>query len=179
MKFKIEIERGGCIACGSCYSIDPSHFEPDDEGKSTAKSPLSSIILYQQHREKDLEKTKKRHAWDKQVLIKALEEDPDNARNQFYLGQTLNDLNEKEEALEAFSKRAGMTGFAPDGFSARLHCGDICLELSRIEEAIVWYLRATTYSEQYLGLLRAEGLYAIGIIYKMMKIRRKFSSLMA
>ena len=35
MKYKIEIERGGCIACGSCYSIDPSHFEPDDEGKST------------------------------------------------------------------------------------------------------------------------------------------------
>jgi ferredoxin len=35
MKFKIEIERTGCIACGSCYSIDSSHFEPDDEGKST------------------------------------------------------------------------------------------------------------------------------------------------
>ena len=37
MKYKIEIERGGCIACGSCYSIDPSHFEPDDDGKSTVK----------------------------------------------------------------------------------------------------------------------------------------------
>ena len=35
MKYKIEIERGGCIACGACYSTDPSHFEPDDEGKST------------------------------------------------------------------------------------------------------------------------------------------------
>ena len=35
MKYKIEIERGGCVACGSCYSIDHSHFEPDDEGKST------------------------------------------------------------------------------------------------------------------------------------------------
>jgi ferredoxin len=35
MRYKIEIERGGCIACGSCYSIDASHFEPDDEGKST------------------------------------------------------------------------------------------------------------------------------------------------
>jgi ferredoxin len=37
VKFKIEIDRTGCIACGSCYSIDPSHFEPDDEGKSTVK----------------------------------------------------------------------------------------------------------------------------------------------
>jgi len=35
VKYKIEIEREGCIACGTCYSIDPSHFEPDDEGKST------------------------------------------------------------------------------------------------------------------------------------------------
>ena len=35
MKYKIEIEREACIACGSCYSLDPSHFEPDDEGKST------------------------------------------------------------------------------------------------------------------------------------------------
>ena len=35
MKYKIEIERGGCIACGACYSTDPSHFEPDNEGKST------------------------------------------------------------------------------------------------------------------------------------------------
>ena len=37
MKYKIEIDRTGCIACGSCYSLDPSHFEPDDEGKSTVK----------------------------------------------------------------------------------------------------------------------------------------------
>ena len=35
MKYKIEIERGGCITCGACYSVDPSHFEPDEEGKST------------------------------------------------------------------------------------------------------------------------------------------------
>jgi len=35
VKYKIEIERGGCIACGACYSADPSHFEPDEEGKST------------------------------------------------------------------------------------------------------------------------------------------------
>ena len=35
MKYKIEIDRSGCIACGACYSVDPSHFEPDEEGKST------------------------------------------------------------------------------------------------------------------------------------------------
>jgi len=35
VKYKIEIERGGCIACGACYSVNPSHFEPDDEEKSS------------------------------------------------------------------------------------------------------------------------------------------------
>jgi ferredoxin len=35
MKYKIEIEREGCIACGTCYSLDPNHFEPDDKEKST------------------------------------------------------------------------------------------------------------------------------------------------
>lgn len=35
MKYKIEIERGGCIACGACYTVNPSHFEPDEEEKST------------------------------------------------------------------------------------------------------------------------------------------------
>ena len=35
MKYKIEIERGGCIACGACYTVNSSHFEPDDEEKSS------------------------------------------------------------------------------------------------------------------------------------------------
>jgi len=35
MKYNIEIKRENCIACGSCYSINPTHFEPDGQGKST------------------------------------------------------------------------------------------------------------------------------------------------
>ena len=35
MKYKIEIERVGCIACGACYTVNSSHFEPDDEEKSS------------------------------------------------------------------------------------------------------------------------------------------------
>ena len=50
MKYKIEIERGGCIACGACYSVNPSHFEPDDEEKSSVvngetDSSLSSGVF--------------------------------------------------------------------------------------------------------------------------------------
>jgi len=35
VKYKIEIERVGCIACGACYTVNSSHFEPDDEEKSS------------------------------------------------------------------------------------------------------------------------------------------------
>ncbi len=34
MKFQIEIDREGCIACAMCYTLDPAHFEADMEGKS-------------------------------------------------------------------------------------------------------------------------------------------------
>jgi ferredoxin len=32
-KYKIEINREDCIACGTCYSLDTEHFESDEEGK--------------------------------------------------------------------------------------------------------------------------------------------------
>jgi ferredoxin len=34
MKYKIEIAREDCIACGNCYSVDPNHFEAGEEGYS-------------------------------------------------------------------------------------------------------------------------------------------------
>ncbi len=32
-KYKIEIDREDCIACGTCYSLDTEHFESDEDGK--------------------------------------------------------------------------------------------------------------------------------------------------
>lgn len=34
MKYQIEVNREDCIACASCYILDPGHFEGDSEGKS-------------------------------------------------------------------------------------------------------------------------------------------------
>lgn len=34
VKYKIVIDREGCIACTSCYMMDPEHYESDAEGKS-------------------------------------------------------------------------------------------------------------------------------------------------
>jgi ferredoxin len=59
MKYKIEIKRGGCIACGVCYSTDPSHFEPDDEGKSTVIGGITDTNgSYGIFNDEDFENTK-------------------------------------------------------------------------------------------------------------------------
>jgi ferredoxin len=34
MKYKVEVDRETCIACGNCYSTDPYHFDHSDDGKS-------------------------------------------------------------------------------------------------------------------------------------------------
>ena len=31
-KYTIEIQKDQCSACGTCYSLDPDHYEGDDEG---------------------------------------------------------------------------------------------------------------------------------------------------
>ena len=42
MKYQIEVDREGCIACATCYSLDPNHFESDPEGKSKIKGGASN-----------------------------------------------------------------------------------------------------------------------------------------
>ena len=37
MKFRVEVNREECIACATCYTLDPGHFEADAEGKSKVK----------------------------------------------------------------------------------------------------------------------------------------------
>jgi ferredoxin len=36
-KYKIEVDRKNCISAGSCYSLDPLHFEMDKNQKSMVK----------------------------------------------------------------------------------------------------------------------------------------------
>ncbi len=42
MSFRIEINREECIACATCYSLDPTHFEADSEGKSKVVGGISN-----------------------------------------------------------------------------------------------------------------------------------------
>jgi ferredoxin len=34
MKYRIKVDKDACIADGICFSMDPDHYEEDDEGKA-------------------------------------------------------------------------------------------------------------------------------------------------
>ena len=55
-------------------------------------------------------------AKDAAVLEKALKEDPNNTRYQFYYAQSLKDGKEYEKALKAYEKRFGMGGWSEELF---------------------------------------------------------------
>ncbi len=128
-------------------------------------APLNDVVLWQD-REPDLRKSASRFSWDRKVLQKQIDEGTADARTHFYLGQTCLMLDLKEDALKAFEKRCAMEGFAPEGYRARLHCGDLCWRLQRIEQALLWYLRATVFAEERMQQLRAEGLHACAFVLK-------------
>ncbi len=52
-----------------------------------------------------------KYASDAAVLKQALEEEPDNARYVFYLGQSYRDAGQIDRALEAYERRVAMGGF--------------------------------------------------------------------
>jgi hypothetical protein len=55
---------------------------------------------------------------DAEVLENALREEPDNARYQFYLAQSLRDADEPARALAAYRRRAEMGGWAEEAYYA-------------------------------------------------------------
>ncbi len=68
-----------------------------------------------------------KYSRDADILAKALEDDPDNARYQFYLAQSYFDSQQWDKSLEAYSKRAAMGGWAEEVFYSVFRCAMIKL----------------------------------------------------
>ncbi|AKS41245.1 tetratricopeptide repeat-containing glycosyltransferase [Wenzhouxiangella marina] len=66
---------------------------------------------------------------DADVLRRALKQSPDHARYQFYLAQSLRDAGEREAAILAYRRRAGMAGWDEERFCALLEVARL-LELT-------------------------------------------------
>jgi tetratricopeptide (TPR) repeat protein len=77
---------------------------------------------------------------------KLLEEDlvahPDNARSQFYLGQSYKHAGHHQKAYEAYQKRVTMTGWAEETFMAQLEVGRVAILLALPDEIVLKELLA-------------------------------------
>jgi tetratricopeptide (TPR) repeat protein len=92
----------------------------------TAKSYalLTGVVneyLHDGHRAKDPEKGKK----DTELLLKALEKDPENSRYVFYLAQSYNGIGDLHEAIKFYEKRATMGGDEEEVFCSLKYAGTL------------------------------------------------------
>lgn len=103
---------------------------------------------------------------DARLLEEDLAQHPDNARSQFYLGQSYRDAGHLEKALEAYRKRTTMGGWAEEKFVAQLEVGRLSARLERPEGIVLQELLAA-YT---LRPRRAEPLYELARYFRVRKM---------
>ena len=109
-------------------------------------------------------RTMQRKQYDIQVLLEELEEDPDDPRHLYYLGQTYNVIGESEKAYEYFIKRVEhpKEGFLQEKI-------DACFEAARNANFKLnkpWHICESLYLKSYeMDKTRPDSLYFLGIHY--------------
>lgn len=98
---------------------------------------------------------------DAALLIRALADEPDNARYQFYLAQSWRDADDEEQAIIHYNRRIAMGGWHEEVFCSKYQ---IALAMQRLNEdwneCLAAFLNAWEHTP-----LRAEPLYQIGSHY--------------
>ena len=79
---------------------------------------------------------------DAQVLERALEKEPENARYRYYLARSYRDAGNPQKALENFLKRAEMGGWEEEVWHALHMVGEISAQLDRYHAAVAAQLQA-------------------------------------
>jgi tetratricopeptide (TPR) repeat protein len=103
---------------------------------------------------------------DAKLLEDELARKPDDARSQFYLGQSYRDAGHLESALAAYKKRAAMDkGWDEERFLAQLEAGRVSVKLEKPEAVVLGELLAA-YN---LRPTRAEPLFELARYYRLRK----------
>ena len=118
-------------------------------------------IVLKQDRSLDNQKSYKRFATDKQLLLKELELEPDNSRNVFYLAQTCFCLKEYDLSLQNYLLRTSLKeGFHEEIFYSFLRCGDIIgIQGGNWYEAMVYYMKAYEQDQRVEPLIKIAQYY--------------------
>ena len=106
---------------------------------------------------------------DAKLLEQHLRQHPDNARSQFYLGQSYKHAGHLEQAYEAYRKRVAMRGWAEETFVAQLEVGRIAILLQEPEEVVLRELLAA----YEMRPARAEPLYELARYFRIQKMYGK------
>jgi tetratricopeptide (TPR) repeat protein len=107
-----------------------------------------------------LDKSKQRWVSDAELLRKDVEANPTSLRSLFYLGRTLSEIDQPAEALKYFIRRAALTGWDQEDFSARYEIGNCYAKLEKWPQALAAYHAAFEFRPS-----RAEPLIRIGQRY--------------
>jgi tetratricopeptide (TPR) repeat protein len=93
---------------------------------------------------------------DIRLLMKGIEDEPNNARYHFYLAQTLKDSNKKEEALVYYKKRIDFGGWDEEVWYAHYQMVGCYLALEKPDDAEYWANKGYSYRPK-----RAEAYYLL------------------
>ena len=105
------------------------------------KAP-DNIILFQD-RTQDDDKTGKRFARDKELLLKDYEKDPHEPRTLFYLAQTCSCLVQVQESFDYYLLRTKEEGFFEEIFHAYLRAGELSIKLNKEwSETMGYFMKA-------------------------------------
>lgn len=110
---------------------------------------------------------------DVEVLEKALRTEPDNARYQFYLAQSLRDAGENERAVDAYRRRVALGGWEEETWYSRFQIGVLLERLKAGDAAIIdaylaaWDSRPTRAEPlcELARYLRGRGRYAAAYVH--------------
>jgi glycosyltransferase involved in cell wall biosynthesis len=136
----------------------------DDEGAQEKGDIVirthPDIVIYQD-RTKDDDKSGKRFARDKILLLQDHKEDPTEPRTMFYLAQTCSCLQHTGDSFYFYKLRTTVGGFWEEKYHAFFRCG----EMSQILKH-PWYDSMKWYMQAFEHTARVEPLIKIAEYYK-------------
>jgi len=101
---------------------------------------------------------------DINLLLKGIEEEPNNTRYYFYLGNSYRDIENYNNAIKYYLKRAKMGGWEEEIFYSIYQLGYCHERLGNLKEAKYYYIQAWEFRP-----IRAESLYALASLCRQRK----------
>jgi len=117
------------------------------------------IVLFQD-RTLDNNKSGARFSRDRILLLEEFKKNPKDPRTLFYLAQTCECLNNREEALYYSKLRLEEKGFEEEIFHSYMRCGNCCVLLSHDwSDSMKWYMKAYEFSNRAEPLVKIANHY--------------------